>query len=42
MTTGGWVFMLTSWALILGLMAFCLYRTVHPRTPPESGDAPQG
>jgi hypothetical protein len=29
MTTGGWIFMLASWALILGLLAFCLYRALR-------------
>jgi hypothetical protein len=33
MTIGGWIFMLVSWGLILGLLGFCLYRTL--RTPPS-------
>jgi hypothetical protein len=28
MTPGGWIFMLTSWAVILGLFVFCMVRTL--------------
>jgi len=28
MTTTGWIFMISAWALILGLMGFCLYLTL--------------
>jgi hypothetical protein len=31
MTIGGWVFMLASWAVILGLFAFAVLRTVRRR-----------
>ncbi len=33
MTLGGWIFMLGSWAVILGLLAFCIYRTTRNRNP---------
>lgn len=35
MTLSGWIFMLTSWAVILGVFAFCLMRTLRP---PKQGD----
>jgi hypothetical protein len=28
MTQGGWIFMLTSWGVILGLFIFCMARTL--------------
>ena len=28
MTLGGWIFMLASWAVILGLFGYCMYRTL--------------
>jgi len=28
MTPGGWIFMLASWTVILGLFGYCLYRTL--------------
>jgi hypothetical protein len=31
MTPGGWIFMLTSWGVILGLFGYCLYRTLSGR-----------
>ncbi len=31
MTPGGWIFMLTSWAVILGLFSYCMYRTLRGR-----------
>lgn len=38
MTTGGWIFMVASWAFILGLLAFCLYRTLRGNgNKPSSG-----
>jgi hypothetical protein len=30
MTTAGWIFMLISWAVILGLFIFSLFRTLRP------------
>ncbi len=38
MTTGGWIFMLASWTLILVLLGFCLYRTLRgPGGKPSPG-----
>jgi hypothetical protein len=28
MTLGGWIFMLASWAVILGLFGYCMFRTL--------------
>ena len=28
MTPGGWIFMLTSWTVILGLFGYCMVRTL--------------
>ena len=28
MSLGGWIFMLTSWAVILGLFGYCMIRTL--------------
>ena len=30
MTVGGWIFMLVSWGVIIGLFIFCMIRTLHP------------
>jgi len=38
MTLGGWIFMLASWLVILGLFGFSLYRTFRPRRPGRRGD----
>jgi hypothetical protein len=29
MTTGGWIFMLSTCTAIIALFAYCLYRTLH-------------
>ena len=29
MTLGGWIFMLASWAAILGLFTYCMVRTLR-------------
>lgn len=31
MTTAGWIFMIVSWAIIIGLFAFCMRRTLKPQ-----------
>ncbi len=31
MTTGGWIFMLTSWGIITFLLAYTLWRTLRHR-----------
>ena len=31
MTLAGWIFMIASWAVILGLFTFCLTRTLRPQ-----------
>jgi len=28
MTVSGWIFMITSWALIISLASFCYYKTL--------------
>lgn len=37
MNTSGWIFMLISWGVILGLFVFSMIRTLHP---PKRGDNP--
>ena len=34
MTAAGWVFLIGSWAAILGLTAFCVARLLRPKPPP--------
>lgn len=29
MTLSGWIFMLASWTVILGMFTYCMYRTVR-------------
>jgi hypothetical protein len=31
MTPGGWIFMLTSWGVILALFVYCMVRTLRGR-----------
>lgn len=31
MTLAGWIFMIASWTVILGLFTFCLFRTLRPK-----------
>ena len=31
MTPSGWIFMIVSWTLIAGLLAYCLYRTLRTK-----------
>ncbi|MHC4551437.1 MAG: hypothetical protein ACYSUT_01530 [Planctomycetota bacterium] len=40
MTLAGWIFMITSWTIILGLFAFCLKRTLGGS--PNRNDSEQG
>jgi hypothetical protein len=28
MTTAGWIFMVTSWAVIISLVSYCYYKTL--------------
>lgn len=30
MTAAGWIFMIISWGVILGMFAYCLSRTLRP------------
>lgn len=39
MNAGGWTFLLVSWALILGLVVFCLVRVLGGK---ESGENSEG
>ena len=47
MTLWGWVFMLISWAVIVGVLVFCLIRTLRPGAnntvpdEPESAASPE-
>lgn len=47
MTAAGWIFMLISWTVIIGLFTFCLKRTLRPKANnnseenTHSPDAPQ-
>ena len=36
MTPAGWIFMIISWAVILGLFTFCLTRTLRPGNKNEN------
>ena len=36
MTFSGWIFMLVSWAAILGMFAFCMSRTLRPPKQKEN------
>ena len=38
MTTGGWIFMLTSVGLVLGLVGFCFYRVLAGSGTRRPGD----
>jgi hypothetical protein len=40
MTVWGWVFMLTSWAIILGVLTFCLRKTFKQdgNSAPDAGE----
>ncbi|MCE5325993.1 MAG: hypothetical protein LLG01_06220 [Planctomycetaceae bacterium] len=40
MTAYGWIFMLASWAIIIGLAAFCFWRTFQPVRKSRQADAP--
>jgi hypothetical protein len=33
MTTGGWIFMLSSWVIIIGVSVFCYIRTFSDKPP---------
>jgi hypothetical protein len=30
MTPAGWIFMIVSWTVIIGLFVFCLFHTLRP------------
>lgn len=40
MTLSGWLFMIVSWAAILGMFTFCMSRTLRPlkRNGPKNTD----
>jgi len=40
MTIAGWIFMIVSWSVIIGLFVFCLKRTLSPR-PNNNNNEPQ-
>ena len=42
MTTGGWIFMLTSVGLVLGLVGFCFYRVLAGSGTRRPEDDSQG
>lgn len=43
MTFSGWIFMIVSWAAILGMFVFCMSRTLRPpkQNDDQSPDADQ-
>ena len=38
MKLGGWIFMLISWGIIIGLFGYCMVRTLTSRNPPSGKD----
>jgi uncharacterized membrane protein len=40
MTTGGWIFMLVTWAVILLLVIFTYYRTIFYREECDDSEDP--
>ncbi len=40
MTTGGWIFMLTSIGIVLALVTFCFYRVLRQPSTTEHMHAP--
>jgi len=40
MSTSGWVFMIVSWAAILGVAVYCLIRTLRSKKSPDGPDEP--
>ena len=41
MRVDGWIFMLTSWAVILGLFGYSMYLTLTSKPPPDDSQSPQ-
>ncbi|MHC4906432.1 MAG: hypothetical protein ACYTEN_11495 [Planctomycetota bacterium] len=43
MTAAGWIFMIVSWAVIIGIFGFCMYRTLRPsdKSKNESKQQPE-
>ncbi len=38
MKLGGWIFMLISWGIIIGLFVYCMVRTLTSGNPPSGED----
>ena len=38
MTLAGWIFMLVSWTVIIGLFIFCMIRTLQPPKQDDGQD----
>ena len=36
MTTAGWIFMLASWGVIMGLFVYSMVRTLLPKKPDDT------
>lgn len=39
MNFSGWVFMITSWSVILGLFSYCMYRTLRNDESQNTGQS---
>jgi uncharacterized membrane protein len=37
MTTGGWLFLLFGWGVVIGLTVWCLYRIFTGKSTPDEG-----
>jgi hypothetical protein len=40
MTVAGWIFMIVSWAVIIGLFTFCMTRTLRPGKTKDGSQNP--
>mgnify|MGYP000374462285 CR=1 FL=1 len=38
MTLPGWIFMILSWTVILGLFGYCMKRTLRPKKDPSEDE----
>lgn len=41
MTAAGWIFMIVSWTVIIGMFTFCMTRTLRPGSKPDQADNPK-
>lgn len=41
MTLAGWIFMIVSWTVIIGIFSFCLSRTLRPRAKDNNTNEPE-